>query len=559
MHKFGRRLTTCAVGALALAMLFTASPVNTRTAAQAQAQAVGEAAAQDDERQHGPAEELSSAVERPLGYAPTLRTPKQVAADEAVNRLRPETPRQGRLRLRPTMDEALYESLKAAANNNFAQLKPGADGKGGTADMFGTEPLAPPVLKAVNINGASESGMNPPDPHGAVGLTHYVQVTNSRILRFNKSGGLLSNVSLASFFGYTLKTIFDPRVVYDKASARWIVLAEAFQESATVQRCLIAVSQTSSATGAYFIYRFDINVLDNDDFFDYPQLGFDKNHIIVTANIFGPSTSPGYRESRVYAFPKLTMYAGGVASFFQYRAAFLNVGTIAPPIVLDTSAHAFLLSAPAGGGSTLRLYRLTDASPSPTLTFVGTVTVPSFFVPPDARQLNSCSTQRLDTDLRFQNASTQTGASLFNAHTAAATSTSAFPIPRYYEINTTTRALIRSASFFKSGSSHDFNVSIAANAAKDMVVTWTATEPSLSQHAQVRFAGRRAADPTALGAGTALFGSPTCLKEGAGSVLRWGDYSAVSVDPSNSLLFWVTNQKINSQTVWGTRIARVGF
>jgi hypothetical protein len=552
VNKYPRLLALFVTGILMLAVMLTTTPILTPTAAQDQAAPSG----QTDERPGTAAQEMHSSMDTPAGFAPAPRTNRQVMAAEAVERLKKVEPRAGRLRLRPTMDEGLYDSLKNIANATVPASKSIEPGKGGTAGAPAPAPQAPALIKGVNFNGPSEAGWNPPDTHGAVGPSHYVAVTNSSILRYNKSGGLLSNVTLAAFFNYTLKGVFDPRVVYDKASARWIILAEAFEESATVQRLLIAVSQTSNAMGGYWVYKFDVNVLNNNDFFDYPQLGVDKNHIIITANIYGPAPTRAYREGRVYAFPKLTMYAGGTASFFYYRAAFLNSGTIAPPIVLDANANAFLLSAPAGGGTTLRLYRLTDGSPSATLTFVGTVTAPSFSIPPDAVQVNSCNTQKLDTDVRFQSASTQIGTSLFNAHTSGL---SGFPAPRYYEINTSTRTLIRTASFFKSSTSHDFNVSIAANAARDMVVTWTATDPASNVNPQVRFAGRRAADPNGLGAGVALFTSTTCHREGTSPVLRWGDYSAVSVDPTNSLLFWVINQKMNSQTVWGSRIGRVGF
>lgn len=551
MSKFGRLLTVFTVGAVTLATLFTPSPVNTPSAAQitqtnGQATGPGDAAAQDEARLAGPVQTLSSAVERPLGNAPALRTPNQVAAAEAVNRLKKVPPRHGRPRLRPTMDQITYDSLKAIANINVPAFKVG------DSNRLATERLAPPVTIGVNVNGDSEAGLNPPDTHGAVGASHYVQVTNSKITRFNKSGTLLSSVTLASFFGYTLTTVFDPRVVYDAASQRWIVMAEAFQESATVQRCFIAVSTTNSATGSYFIYKFDINLANNDDFFDYPQLGYDKNDIIVTANIFGPSS---YRGSRVYAFPKATMYAGQPASFTQFSGAALNFGTISPPVVLDASANAFLVSAP-NGGSALRVYQLADTG-SPRLTYVGNVAVGAYTVPPDAPQPGACSTQKLDTvDSRFVNSSTQIGTSLFNAHTI---SVAGFPTPRYYEINTGTRTLVRSGTVFASRTSYDFNVSIAANAAKDMVVTWSSTDPANNLNAQVRFAGRRAADPNSLGVGSLLFQSPTCAKEGTAAVLRWGDYSAVTVDPANSLHFWMVNEKMNTQTQWGSRIGRVNF
>ena len=108
-------------------------------------------------------------------------------------------------------------------------------------------PLATPVIRLTNFNGHSATeGLRPPDTHGAVGTTHFVQVTNSHIDMWTRQNTatlpLAKSVTLATFFGYTTETLFDPRVVYDSTWNRWIVTADAFAESSTVQRFFIAVS-----------------------------------------------------------------------------------------------------------------------------------------------------------------------------------------------------------------------------------------------------------------------------------------------------------------------------
>src|SRR5207248_10171982 len=75
---------------------------------------------------------------------------------------------------RPTMARSDYDAAKARANF----YGPGA------AKPF-TEtfaPLATPVIRLTNFNGHSATeGLRPPDTHGAVGTTHFVEVTNSHI------------------------------------------------------------------------------------------------------------------------------------------------------------------------------------------------------------------------------------------------------------------------------------------------------------------------------------------------------------------------------------------
>lgn len=105
--------------------------------------------------------------------------------------------------------------------------------------------------------------------------------------------------------------------------------------------------------------------------------------------------------------------------------------------------------------------------------------------------------------------------------------------------------------------SYDFNPSIAANSAGDLYVTWSMTDPTAGTRPQVRFSGRRAADPPDIPRGVALFTSGACLTgnfDPDRGFQRWGDYSAVSVDPDNSLLAWLVNETVRSASTWGSRI-----
>ena len=75
----------------------------------------------------------------------------------------------------------------------------------------------------------------------------------------------------------------------------------------------------------------------------------------------------------------------------------------------------------------------------------------------------------------------------------------------------------------------------------------------------IRFTGRLATDPFGqMEDEAALFG-------GNGSQLaplsRWGDYSAITVDPSDDCTFWYTSEYIsqNGAFNWSTRVASFRF
>jgi hypothetical protein len=225
----------------------------------------------------------------------------------------------------------------------------------------------------------------------------------------------------------------------------------------------------------------------------------------------------------------------------------------------------------------LHLYRGTNLSNEfeATLVLQASVDVPDYAFPPDAPQLGT--SQLLDTlDRRFVNASTQVGDSLWNVHTI---NRAGFAAPKFYQIDTEgagKNTLKQSGFFFESPTSHDFNASIAANASREAFVTWTSTDVanpdvSLRHNARIRFSGRQPADALGVvGPGSTLFTSATALTGNPGfspGVQRWGDYSAVSLDPSPGSTAgctaqrraWLVNERINSSTAWGSRIARIGF
>ena len=441
------------------------------------------------------------------------------------------------------MDRAAYDAAKARANFYGPRAA-----KPVTETLA---PLAPPVLRQFNFNGhSSTQGLRPPDTHGAVGTTHFVEVTNSHIDMWTRQNTetlpLAKSVTLATFFGYTSETLFDPRVAYDSTWNRWIVTVDAFAESSTVQRFFIAVSTTADPTGSFFIYNLNVTFFVND-FFDFPQLGIDQDAVLFTANIFQRNSFPG---ADFFAVAKARLYNGLGFSVPVFTGL---VGTWHPNRSRPKPS-TFLIAAPPSG-TTFSKYTVTNTSRGTTLTGPVSITVPSYSVPPSAHQAGT--TKLLDTsDSRFVNASTQSGNDLWQTHTIALGS---FPAPKFYRLNTSTNTVSQSGFYFASATSDDFNASIAANDAGDCFVTWTSTDASAGKNAQVRLSGKRSAD-AGISAGPSAFTSPTFYHPSADNPERWGDYSAVTTDPLNAANAWLVNEKVNSGgLLWGSRIVRFGF
>ena len=335
-------------------------------------------------------------------------------------------------------------------------------------------------------------------------------------------------------------------MVYDSTWNRWIVTADAAPESATVQRFFIAISRSFDPTGPFFIYNLNVT------FFGLTISSISRNWVWIRTQSSSPrisSTGTISTELTSSPSPKPRLYNGLGFSVPVFTGL---VGTLAPPIVLDQNASTFLIAAPPSG-TTLSKYTVTNTSRAGIgLTGPVSITVPSYSVPPAARQPGT--TKLLDTsDSRFVNASTQSGNDLWQTHTIALGS---FPAPKFYRLDTSANTVSQSNFYFGSATSDDFNASIAANGAGDCFVTWTSTDASVGTNAQVRLSGKLNAD-AGIAAGPNAFTSPTFYHPSANNPERWGDYSAVTTDPFLGGA-WLVNE-IEGGVIWGSQIVRFSF
>jgi hypothetical protein len=477
----------------------------------------------------------------------------------------------------PTEESYWFDKSDANAQSDAA-LKQGQNklsGLTGPTTLGATASLAPPVIKSLNFEGTSQSGAFPPDTHGAAGLSHIVEVVNTRVVVYNKAGALLKTTALNTFFGSS-EFLFDPRVVYDQTWKRWVIIATRKTSSASdpVLRFFLAVSTTSDPTGSYYIYnniQYGGGPFNAGDWFDFPALGMDQDAILVTANVFDSPTG-AFKFATMIPIAKARVYNG---LGFSGPAFTGLAATLQPPIVFDQNKDAYFVA--ANNFTHLHLYRgenLSNANEA-TLVLQAAINVPDYAVPPSAPQLGT--TEKLDTsDRRFINASTQVSDSLWNVHTIKLLS---FAAPKFYQIDTEgagINTLKQSGFFFEGGTSHDFNASIAANASGEAFVTWNSTDVANAtianrHNARIRISGRQPADALGvISAGSPVFTSGFALTGNPSrqaGIQRWGDYSAVSLDPSPGAganctanrRAWIINEKINAATLWGSRIARIGF
>jgi hypothetical protein len=405
----------------------------------------------------------------------------------------------------------------------------------------------------------------PPDTTGTVGARQYVQWVNVSFAIFDKATGAkiagptLGRTLWAGFGGgCAVNNDGDPIVLYDKAAQRWVF--SQFSVSTTPYLQCIAVSTTSDATGTYNRYSFQYNNFD-----DYPKMGVWPDAYYETFNMFRGNTFVG---SDACAYNRTAMLAGKAATqiCFQQGSAVGGLlpsdldGATAPP----TGSPNYMLYF---GTNKLKLYNFHVDFTTPTnSTFTGPTVIPvAAFSPlcgggtcvpqPGTTQKLDSLADRLMYRLAYRNLGTHE--SLVVNHSVAVSGGGGGV--RWYEIqNPSGTPALAQQGTFAPDSSYRWMGSIAMDQAGDIALGYTLSN-STSVHPTVAYTGRVATDPA--GTMEAEVNVVTGTGSQNGGLTRWGDYSAMQVDPVDDCTFWYTQEymKTTGSFNWNTRIANFKF
>src|SRR5712671_4342760 len=426
----------------------------------------------------------------------------------------------------------------------------------------------PPVSQSFEGLGNGQYGFSvtgaPPDTNGTVGATQYVQWVNTSFAIFNKSNGALISGPTAgntiwSGFGGGCQTNNDgdPIVTYDKLAQRWVF--SQFSVSTTPYLQCIAVSTTSDATGTYNRYSFQYSNFD-----DYPKMSVWPDAYYVTFNMFAGGTT--FVGADACAYNRSAMLAGTAATqvCFQQGTAVGGLlpadldGTTAPPSGSPNYLMYF-------GTNNLNLYKFhVDFTTPANSTFTGpTVINVAAFSPlcaggtcvpqPGTSNTLDSLADRLMYRLAYRNFGNHE--SLVVNHSVVAGSGGGV---RWYEIqNPGGTPVVAQQSTFAPDSNYRWMGSIAMDQAGDIGLGYSVSSSSISP--SVRFTGRVPTDPAS------TMEAEVNIVTGSGSestgLTRWGDYSAMQVDPVDDCTFWYTQEymKTTGTFNWNTRIASFKF
>lgn len=193
---------------------------------------------------------------------------------------------------------------------------PGKGAKGPESMLFevgeGIEALSDPLINIRGIN----SRANPPDTVGDVGRNHYVQMVNATDFQvWDKNGNsLLGPADFGALWpaGHPcIDNLGDPIVVYDHLADRWL-LSQFYStgwignDPAPPFGMCIAISQTADpSANSWYLYSYDFG----NNFPDYPKFG-------VWPDGYYMSTHEGGNKG-IFVWDRASMLVGAAASYMK--------------------------------------------------------------------------------------------------------------------------------------------------------------------------------------------------------------------------------------------------
>ncbi len=475
--------------------------------------------------------------------------------------------------MRPVSIETWDEEAEEAAGQLHARPEVRRPHAASASAASGFDPVlqlrAPTTLNVtmgLNFDGVPGLTYSTSDVNGSVGATQYVQYTNWRFSVYNKTTGAkvmgpTAEATLWQSLGGPCAKSNDGDIVvlYDKKAQRWVLTHHAVPKGGPFYQCF-AVSKTSDATGAYYLYAFQLT----NDFPDYPKLGVWSDGYYLSSNLENP-TNYAFVASQVCALDRAQMLAGTSAQEVCFQtSAFQSLlpadldGATAPPagspeLFLSLSTSNLELFKFKVNWSTLSKSTFTGPTAIGVAAYSeacgGLDCIPQL----DTSQVLDSLADRLMYRLAFRNYGTYQ--SLVVTHSVVAGSSVGL---RWYEI----RAPFGTPTVHQQGTyapdnSYRWMGSIAMDKVGDMAMGYSIS--SASQHPGINFTGRLSTD--ALG----TMESEINIITGGGSEqptnYRWGDYTSMSIDPVDDCTFWYTNQyyKTDSLESWSTRVVSFKF
>ncbi len=430
-----------------------------------------------------------------------------------------------------------------------------------SADPLSTAPQSAASL-VQSFEGIEASGLEPPDPHLAVGTQDLILATNAALRVYAKDGTPLTGlIDPSTFFGVpaSFEIQSDPKVLFDAASGRYFGVWIGFDGQTRNGALFVAVSNTSSATGSFTRYQ----ITEAGNLPDYPGLGICGDKLVLTANDFRRRLlSFTYNGAIAIAINKAQLVSGSSSiATNRFGNIQLNSGGRAftvQPVHSLTATNTCNLVTLNSTNTGIQLYKINGLPPNATFAAVPTVpalnsavSAPSGSVQPGTTTLVANGDDRLlDATYRDVN-----GGSIWTASNTrcqfpgASTNLTCINLVELANVNTT--PTLRQQIVFGAPGSYFYYPALRTDINNNMSVVFTQSSsndfPSVRFSSHLNSAALGSIEPSTLVvAGTAPY-----------TATRWGDYFGAALDPSDPTTIWLYGQyKRTGSSLWYTHVAK---
>ncbi len=450
-------------------------------------------------------------------------------------------------------------SFSSGASSPFVSLSSGGAGKLTVGLSF--KATSDYDTRALGI------GLIPPDTMGAVGTTQYVQLINGSFSVYDKTTGLLqaprkTDSAFWQSFGAS-RTGGDPRVLFDSRSNRWLAIG--FDASGA--NLNIGVSTTADALGPW---KTSVVTGFTPGIADFPTLSISGGSIVIGTNNF-TSTMTGFS------------YSGTTVNVLKYSDVFNAAGPITSNVQKFNTPYSSTLGGEdsgyaiqgvnrSGGGGPVKLvaasaffadtvtYDINNAgkasamqSATQYLTDTGGQTYDGNG---PARQPTTNGSARVvdASDDRIGSNAWEIKGKIYFVKTVTATGTDN-TVVRVTVVDKATNNVLSETDITDPSGNFDFyQGSLAVNSSGQLVVGYnrsgsfvTGIDGRISIFARSFDTN---ADGTLTETGDVMLARSLVDDYHNGSAQnvnpagrqRWGDYSTVTLDPTNKQAFWVTGE-----------------
>ena len=388
----------------------------------------------------------------------------------------------------------------------------------------------------------SDQNLEPPDTMLAAGPTSLLQTINSTAAIWSKTGTRSALVDLNRVLPVPAGWSFsDPRILYDVPSGRFIFAGLAFSPNLS-SVVFVGISKTSDPAGGFFFYS--LAQTSNGELHDQPKIGVSDDKVVVAWNDFCcGALLPLFIGAETWVLEKSTLLTGAPT---PYVGTGPNLGQSSPVPAQSLTSTTTEYVAFNRGGST-GVVAITGTPAANNVTFTQTnVTMPATSTPPKAQQPGGT----IETnDDRFLSAVWRNGVLSVTGNTGCTPSgsPSVRACLRLVQVSTAGTPSLISASDLGGSGSDAYYPAVVTDSAGDVLISFTvsgSTRYPAAAIGEVR---------SGVVAGVGIFQAGEVKYGGT----RWGDYSAISIDPTTSLV-WAAAEYSEAGTTghdWGTAAA----